>query len=216
MKESPKDEETLSLLGRKAPAPADPWPDGLRQLLVRVVKVLVLLLFGIMALQNLGIELLAATPFVGGGEPLLDRTTGIEARGGSAINDHLFEAMYALEQRQGDADDHEERHVAVRGDDRPRRRHGLGAGDIGKQLGKCLENLSAALGSAGANLDQVGALTLYIKQSHMSEGRAIGEVLKSVFGANLPCSTWIGVTGLAVEDFLIEVEPSVVFLPKKA
>ncbi len=92
----------------------------------------------------------------------------------------------------------------------------VGAGDIGKQLGKCLENLSAALGSAGANLDQVGALTLYIKQSHMSEGRAIGEVLKSVFGANLPCSTWIGVTGLAVEDFLIEVEPSVVFLPKKA
>ena len=37
-----------------------------------------------------------------------------------------------------------------------------------------------------------------------------------MFGDNLPCSTWIGVTGLAVEDFLIEVEPSVVFLPKKA
>ena len=28
---------SLSLLGRKAPAPADPWPDGLRQLLVRVL-----------------------------------------------------------------------------------------------------------------------------------------------------------------------------------
>jgi len=92
----------------------------------------------------------------------------------------------------------------------------VGAGDVGKQLRKCLENLSAALASAGASLDQVGALTLYIKQSHMSEGGAIGDVLKSVFGANLPCSTWIGVTSLAVEDFLIEVEPSVVFLPRKA
>jgi len=91
----------------------------------------------------------------------------------------------------------------------------VGAGDIGRQLRKCLENLSAALASAGASLEQVGALRLYIKQSHMSEGRAIGEVLMSVFGANLPCSTWIGVTSLAVEDFLIEVEPSVVFLPKR-
>ena len=91
----------------------------------------------------------------------------------------------------------------------------VGAGDIGRQLRKCLEDLSAALASAGASLEQVGALRLYIKQSHMSEGRAIGEVLMSVFGANLPCSTWIGVTSLAVEDFLIEVEPSVVFLPKR-
>jgi enamine deaminase RidA (YjgF/YER057c/UK114 family) len=91
----------------------------------------------------------------------------------------------------------------------------VGAGDIGQQLRQCLENLSAALASAGAGLEQVGALTLYIKQSHMREGKAIGEVLKSVFGPNLPCSTWIGVTSLAIEDFLIEVEPSVVFLPKK-
>lgn len=92
----------------------------------------------------------------------------------------------------------------------------VGVGDIGKQLRKSLENLAAALASAGATLDQVGALTLYIKQSHMNEGKAIGDVLKSVFGANLPCSTWIGVTGLAVDDFLIEVEPSVVYLPNKA
>ena len=90
------------------------------------------------------------------------------------------------------------------------------AGDIGRQLAKCLENLEAALASAGATLDQVGALTLYIKQSHLKEGKAIADTLKHVFGANLPCSTWIGVTGLAVEDFLIEVKPSVVYLPKKA
>ena len=89
----------------------------------------------------------------------------------------------------------------------------VGAGDIGKQLGKCLENLSAALGSAGASLDQVGALTLYIKQSHMKEGKAIADALKATFGDRLPCSTWIGVTGLAREEFLVEVEPSVVFLP---
>lgn len=92
----------------------------------------------------------------------------------------------------------------------------VGAGDIGRQLEKSLENLATALASVGATLDQVGSLRLYIKQSHMHEGKAIGGVLKSVFGDRLPCSTWIGVTRLAVEDFLIEVEPSPVFLARLA
>ena len=88
----------------------------------------------------------------------------------------------------------------------------VGAGDIGRQLEKSLENLAAALESAGARLDQVGALRLYIKQSHMHEGRAITGALKAVFGDTPPCSTWIGVPCLADEAFLIEVEPSPVFL----
>ncbi len=88
----------------------------------------------------------------------------------------------------------------------------VGAGDIGKQLVKALENVATALASVGASLDQVGAFTLYIKQSHMKEGKAIADALKATFGDKLPCSTWIGVTGLAREEFLVEVEPSVVFL----
>jgi enamine deaminase RidA (YjgF/YER057c/UK114 family) len=91
----------------------------------------------------------------------------------------------------------------------------VGAGDIGRQLAKSLENLASALASAGASLDQVGALRLYIKQSHMHESKAIGDTLKRVFGDNVPCSTWIGVTSLAREEFLIEVEPSTVFLSRR-
>jgi enamine deaminase RidA (YjgF/YER057c/UK114 family) len=88
----------------------------------------------------------------------------------------------------------------------------VGAGDIGHQLEKSLENLDLALKSVGATLDQVGALRLYIRQSHMHEGKAIGAALKAVFGDNPPCSTWIGVTSLADDDFLIEVEAEPVFL----
>jgi enamine deaminase RidA (YjgF/YER057c/UK114 family) len=88
----------------------------------------------------------------------------------------------------------------------------VGAGDIGRQLEQSLDNLTAALSSAGATLDQVGALSLYIRQSHMGEGKAISAALRAKFGDNPPCSTWIGVTSLADEQFLIEVEPSVVFL----
>jgi enamine deaminase RidA (YjgF/YER057c/UK114 family) len=90
----------------------------------------------------------------------------------------------------------------------------VGSGDIGRQLEKSLENLAAALASVGAKLDQVGALRLYIKQSHMHEGRAITSVLKAVFGDDPPCATWIGVASLADDEFLVEVEPSVVFLEK--
>ena len=93
------------------------------------------------------------------------------------------------------------------------KRNIVGRGDIGRQLEKSLENLAAALASAGASLDQVGALRLYVKESHMREGRAIGDALKAAFGDNPPCATWIGVPSLADPDFLVEVEPSVVFLP---
>ena len=89
----------------------------------------------------------------------------------------------------------------------------VGRGDIGRQLEKSLDNLAAALASVGATLDQVGALRLYIRQSHMHEGRAISAALRAKFGDNPPCSTWFGVTSLADEQFLIEVEPWVVFLP---
>ena len=67
----------------------------------------------------------------------------------------------------------------------------------------------------GATLDQVGALRLYIKQSHMREGKAISGALKAIFGDKPPCSTWIGVPSLARDEFLVEVEPSVVFVARE-
>ena len=90
----------------------------------------------------------------------------------------------------------------------------VGIGDVGRQLRKSLENLATALESVGAKLDDVGALRLYIKQSHIHDGKAISDVLKDVFGDNPPSASWIGVPSLANEEFLIEVEPSMVFLPR--
>jgi enamine deaminase RidA (YjgF/YER057c/UK114 family) len=92
----------------------------------------------------------------------------------------------------------------------------VGPGDIGRQLTKSLENLRTALASVGAKLDQVGALRLYIRQSHIHEGKAITSALKAAFGDNPPCATWIGVPSLANDLFLVEVEPSVVFLAREA
>jgi enamine deaminase RidA (YjgF/YER057c/UK114 family) len=90
----------------------------------------------------------------------------------------------------------------------------VGDGDIGRQLDKSLENLAVVLASVGAKLDQIGSLRLYIKQSHIHEGEAISNALKTAFGGNPPCATWIGVPSLARDEFLIEVEPSVIFLAR--
>jgi enamine deaminase RidA (YjgF/YER057c/UK114 family) len=91
----------------------------------------------------------------------------------------------------------------------------VGADNIGLQLEKSLENLSVALASVGATLDQVGALRLYIRQSHIHQGKAISDALKAVFGERPPCVTWIGVPSLARDEFLVEVEPSVVFVARR-
>lgn len=88
----------------------------------------------------------------------------------------------------------------------------VGSGDIARQLEKSLENLATALQAVGATLEQVGALRLYIKQGHIHEGKAISGALRARFGDNPPCTTWIAVAALADEEFLIEVEPSPVFL----
>ncbi len=91
----------------------------------------------------------------------------------------------------------------------------IGAGDIGRQVEKSIENLAAALASVGATLDDVGALRLYIKQSHIHQGDAISHALKAMFGDKPPCATWIGVPSLAKDEFLVEVEPSIVFLARE-
>ena len=49
----------------------------------------------------------------------------------------------------------------------------VGAGDIGRQLEQSLDNLAAALASAGATLDQVGALRLYIRQEPYGRGHRL-------------------------------------------
>lgn len=87
----------------------------------------------------------------------------------------------------------------------------VAAGDIGRQLEKALDNLGAALASVGSTLAQwAGCVSTSGKATHRA-GRS-GAALGAKFGDNPPCSTWIGVTSLADEQFLIEVEPSVVFL----
>lgn len=79
--------------------------------------------------------------------------------------------------------------------------------DLGAQTQQALENLEIAVKAAGGTRSDIVSLRLYIVGDHIHNARAVREALVSFFPPEkLPTSTWIGATGLASKDFLIEIE----------
>ena len=82
--------------------------------------------------------------------------------------------------------------------------------NLGEQARQALRNVKAAVESAGGNLSDVVALRIYIVDEEAQNLEAVGSALREVFTTNSPTSTWIGVSFLAVPDFLIEIEATAV------
>jgi enamine deaminase RidA (YjgF/YER057c/UK114 family) len=89
----------------------------------------------------------------------------------------------------------------------------VGSNDLHAQVVQSLRNIERALLHVGASLEDVHALRIYIKLSHIGRPEDITRGLIDVFGDRLPCATWIGVPRLANEEFLVEIEPSAVSIP---
>jgi 2-iminobutanoate/2-iminopropanoate deaminase len=81
---------------------------------------------------------------------------------------------------------------------------------LGEQTTQALRNVRAAIEAAGGTLSDIVALRIYIVSHAMSQIGAIGHALRETFPSNPPASTWISVSGLAVSDFLIEIEATAV------
>jgi enamine deaminase RidA (YjgF/YER057c/UK114 family) len=81
---------------------------------------------------------------------------------------------------------------------------------LSDQARQALRNVKAAVESAGGNLSDVVALRIYIVDDEDQNLEAIGKALREAFSSNPPTSTWIGVSFLAVPDFLIEIEATAV------
>ena len=82
--------------------------------------------------------------------------------------------------------------------------------DLGEQARQALRNVKAAVESAGGNLNDIVALRIYIVDHEVQNLEALGGALRAAFTTNPPTSTWIGVSSLAVPDFLIEIEATAV------
>jgi enamine deaminase RidA (YjgF/YER057c/UK114 family) len=83
----------------------------------------------------------------------------------------------------------------------------VGGRDLGEQARQALRNIRAALGEAGGSLADVVSLRIYIVDYQPDKAAAISAALRAFFPGNSPpASTWIGVSALASEDFLVEIE----------
>jgi 2-iminobutanoate/2-iminopropanoate deaminase len=92
----------------------------------------------------------------------------------------------------------------------------VGKGDLKAQAGQVFENLNAALRAAGATFNDVVKINWYIKDykpESLAGLRAVRD--RYVNKDNPPASTLIGVSALAQEDYLIEVD-AVASIPSKA
>lgn len=87
----------------------------------------------------------------------------------------------------------------------------IGKRDFKAQVDQSLKNLKVALQAAGAGLEHVVMLRIYIVEISEIKVDIVAAALCENFGtSNPPASTWIHVLGLAHEDFLVEVEAQAV------
>lgn len=80
----------------------------------------------------------------------------------------------------------------------------VGAGDVVAQTRQVLENMTAVLAAAGATLDDVVKVTVYL--ANCADRPKVNEVRKAYFGANRPASTLIGINEFAIEGMLVEID----------
>ena len=81
---------------------------------------------------------------------------------------------------------------------------------LGQQTRQALRNVKAAVEAAGGNLGDIVALRIYIVHQEQQTLAEVGNALRDLFPTDPPTSTWIGVSFLAVPDFLIEIEATAV------
>ena len=91
------------------------------------------------------------------------------------------------------------------------RKNIVGGDNLLEQARQALRNLDAAIEASGGSLKDVVALRIHLVNHQAESANAVGSALREFFSAeNLPASTWIGVSALAVPEFLIEIEATAV------
>ncbi|HEX7286728.1 MAG TPA: RidA family protein [Candidatus Angelobacter sp.] len=83
----------------------------------------------------------------------------------------------------------------------------VGKGDLRAQATQVMENLKTALAAAGATPDDIIKVNYYVVNFKPEQLPIIREVRGKYFSAeHPPASTLVGVTALAREEFMIEIE----------
>ncbi len=80
----------------------------------------------------------------------------------------------------------------------------VGEGDFERQVTQVFENLRAVLEQAGAGLDAIVKLTVFL--TDIGKLRDFGRINAGFIAGPQPASTAVGVTALALPGMMIEVE----------
>jgi reactive intermediate/imine deaminase len=80
----------------------------------------------------------------------------------------------------------------------------VGRGDALAQWRQCLENIRTIVEAAGGSLRNVVRLGIYV--TDMRHHLAYSDVRREFFEEPYPAATVVGVTSLASEDWLVEIE----------
>ena len=89
-------------------------------------------------------------------------------------------------------------------------KNSVGGDSVLEQARRAFRNLEKGMEAAGGMLKDVVALRIYIVDYQAESATAVGIALREFFSGNPPASTWIGVSALAVPEFLIEIEATAV------
>jgi enamine deaminase RidA (YjgF/YER057c/UK114 family) len=87
----------------------------------------------------------------------------------------------------------------------------VGGVSLLEQARQALRNVQSAVEATGGTLKDVASLRIYIVNYQAESAGALRNALGEFFShENPPASTWIGVSALAVPEFLIEIEATAV------
>ena len=91
------------------------------------------------------------------------------------------------------------------------RKNIVGGDSVLEQARQAFRNLEKAMEAAGGTLKDVVALRIYFVDYQAETATVVGIALREFFSPeNPPAITWIGVSALAVPEFLIEIEATAV------
>jgi enamine deaminase RidA (YjgF/YER057c/UK114 family) len=83
----------------------------------------------------------------------------------------------------------------------------VGGSDLGQQTTQVMQNLGRALASAGASFADVVKITTYVVGYRPEMRPIIGQARSPFFaGRTPPASTLVGVSALAMPEWLVEIE----------
>jgi enamine deaminase RidA (YjgF/YER057c/UK114 family) len=83
----------------------------------------------------------------------------------------------------------------------------VGAGDLAAQTAQAMRNVGLALAAAGANYSDIVKITTYVVNYKPEHRTVIGQARAPFFaGGTPPASTLVGVTALALPEWLVEIE----------